>query len=374
MAIPRHNKVSYPILQISSNALNHNLRVIKKKINNPNCKILIPLKANAYGCGLETLLPFFINNQLVDMLGVANPSEGLNIRRNKWKKPILLLGSFFENDIRQIFQGNITPCLTDLWQIQALAGYARKSGMKKGIHIKLDLGMGRLGISENQVHEMIRQLKETAVLKIKGIMTHFPKIERKDSLSQLKKFLRISDEIIRNLQLQKSDIIFHAANSYAILNYSESALDMVRPGLCFYGYFQTLKDKKKYEKVFSVKPSLRLAAYAFSQRILKRGSCISYNSTFKVKKDQYPVGVFPIGYADGIPIALSNRICFENKPLLGRVTMDQIILGEIQQRNQEVELLGAKSPPLEYWARCANTISYEIMTGLGQRLKRELVS
>ena len=319
-------------------------------------------------------MPFLVNAQMVDMLGVANPSEALSIRRKKWGKPILLLGSFFEQDIGQIFQGNITPCLTDLWQIQALAGYAEKLGVtKKEIHIKLDLGMGRVGILADQLHEMIEQLKDIPSLKVKGIMTHFPKVERKDSLRQLKRFLQMSDGIIRSLQLQRSDIILHTANSYAILNYPESALDMVRPGLCFYGYFQTLKDKKKYEKTFPIRPSLRLTAHAYSQRTLKKGSFISYNSTFKVKENQYPVGVFPIGYADGIPIALSNQICFENKPLLGRVTMDQTILGEIREKNQEIEFLGDKSPPLEYWAKCANTISYEIMAGLGQRLKRELI-
>ena len=186
--------------------------------------------------------------------------------------------------------------------------------------------------------------------------------------------MKIANYTIESLELNRDDVILHAANSGAILHYPGSALDMVRPGLCFYGYFQTFEDKKRYGKFFNIKPSLRLTAHAFSQRNLPKGSFVSYDSTFEVKEDQYPVGVFPIGYGDGIPVALSNGITFEGKPLLGRVTMDQIILGGIEERNQKVELLGEKSPPLEYWAEKANTISYEIMTGLGQRLRRELVS
>ena len=204
-------------------------------------------------------------------------------------------------------------------------------------------------------------------------MTHFPQMQKRKSLTQLKRFLKTANYIIAHLGLRRNDLILHAANSGAILNYPESALDMVRPGLCFYGYFQTFEDKRKYENFFNIKPSLRLTAYAFSQRNLPKGSFVSYDSTFQVKKEQYPVGVFPIGYGDGIPIALSNRIFFEGRPLLGRVTMDQIILGGIKERNEKIELLGEKSPPLEYWAKQANTISYEIMTRLGQRLRRKLI-
>ena len=139
---------AFPLLQISSTVLTHNLQSIKKKINNPKCKILIPLKANAYGCGLETLLPFLVKCDIVNMLGVANVFEGITIRKNKWEKPILLLGSFFDADIKHLFQKKITPCLTDLWQIKALENSAQNFSLKKEIHIKLDLGMGRLGFLE----------------------------------------------------------------------------------------------------------------------------------------------------------------------------------------------------------------------------------
>ena len=373
MKKPKENASAFPLLQISSAVLNHNLRLIKKKIDDPKCKILIPIKANAYGCGIETLLPFFLKSGAINMLGVANVFEGIMVRKNKWKKPILLLGSFFEADIKHLFQENIIPCLTDPWQIKALDSSAQREGLKKEIHIKLDLGMGRLGFLEGQVYEMVERLKNASSLSIKGIMTHFPQTKKRTSLDQLKRFLKVAHHIITDLGLKRNGIILHAANSGAILNYPSSALDMVRPGLCFYGYFQTFEDKKRYGKFFNVKPSLRLTAHAFSQKNLPKGSFVSYGSTFEVKKDQYPVGVFPIGYGDGIPVALSNRIAFEGKPLLGRVTMDQIILGGIKKINQKIELLGEKSPPLEYWAQRANTISYEIMTGLGQRLRRKLV-
>ena len=117
---------------------------------------------------------------MVNMLGVANVFEGITIRKNEWRKPVLLLGSFFDEDIKYLFRENITPCLTDIWQIKALENSARKFGGKKEIHIKLDLGMGRLGLLEDQVYEMVERLKNASSLIIKGIMTHFPQTKKKN--------------------------------------------------------------------------------------------------------------------------------------------------------------------------------------------------
>ena len=230
---------------------------------------MIPVKANAYGCGISTILPF-IEKSDIDMLGIANLREGKEIRNLGFRKEILLLGAFYKNDIHALFQEKITPTITDLWQISFLDKEAKNKKEKLCIHIKFDLGMGRLGILPHQKEELFTAFKKANHLTIKGIMTHFPSGDRKSSLIQLKNFLSIAEETIKTLSLKREEIILHCANSYAILNYPESALDMVRPGIIFYGYFHNYRDYQKLKNKFPIKPCIRLTAEPFSYRILKK--------------------------------------------------------------------------------------------------------
>ncbi len=361
-----------PTLQISSSALKHNLELIRGLIKQPKVKVLLPVKANAYGCGLTTLLPF-IKSINIDMLGVANFFEAIQIRKGGFKKGILLLGSFYKENVNLFFQEDVTPVIADIWQIKFLEEECQKRKKKLDIHVKWDMGMGRLGICPDQKELFLSVFSKTSFLRIRGLMTHFPRTDRKSSLEQLKKFINLSKLLIRRASLNRENVILHSANSYAILNYSESALDMIRPGIFFYGYFQTFKDYKKLHYKFPIRPCLKLTSKPFLQRFLKKGDKISYAATYQVKKNNYPVGILPIGYADGIPISLSNKVSFSGFPLLGRVTMDQIILGGITRLDQMIEILGENSPPLEYWGYLSKTITYEIMTGLGHRLMKKLI-
>ena len=236
----------------------------------PGVKVLIPVKANAYGCGLNAILPF-LKEADIDMLGVANLREAQEIRRSGFKKSVLLLGSFYKKNVSVIFQENITPLITDLWQIEFLEKEAKARGSYLDIHVKWDLGMGRLGLLPDQEKLFLTHFSKTSSLKIKGMMTHFPGPGRKASLKQLARFMSLAERVIRAASLDREDVILHSANSYALLNYPESALDMIRPGLIFYGYFQNFKDYKKLSPKFPIRPSLRLTSKPFSQRILKKG-------------------------------------------------------------------------------------------------------
>jgi alanine racemase len=135
-----------------------------------------------------------------------------------------------------------------------------------------------------------------------------------------------------------------------------------------------MAEKKKLSEQFPFKPCLKLVARPISLRGLKKDTSVSYGETFKIKHETETVGVIPLGYADGIPRQLSNNIIFDNHPLLGRVTMDQIVVGGMSGSFDEyVELLGVNSPPLEFWADQSGTITYQIMTNLGDRIQRKLV-
>lgn len=360
---------SYPQLRIHRNALEHNLAQFKKFA--PRSKILLPVKANAYGCGIATLFPFLQTAQ-VDMLGVANVAEGVELRRLGWQKPILILGGFFRESIPEIIADNITPSLTDLWQIPELNSAASAT---IEIHIKLDLGMGRIGIQRHQVHDLVAALKQARHIRVAGIFTHFPHAGAdvgSETLDQNTEFETIAAEILRELALSRHEVLLHAANSYTAAFFPPTHHDMIRPGILFYGYYQSEADRLAFQTRFHLKPCLELVATPISLRSLKKGEGISYASLYHVQDEQENLAVLPLGYADGIPRALSNQIKFGDYPLRGRVTMDQIVLGNVSEL-ASVRLLGEGTPSLEYWGELAQSFSYEVMSHLGNRLRRVLV-
>lgn len=363
----------YPRLLIRRDALEQNLRLIRTLIQ-PGVKVMVPIKANAYGCGMEQILPV-LQDSAVEMLGVANPFEGVALRAMGWSEPVLNLGGFYREHIALFWDHAITPSVTDLWQIEALQAQVIERGRPVGVHLKLDLGMGRIGLKPENISEAAGLLKECDGVVVEGIFTHFPNADQPelpDNGAMLQLFSELSGQILEELALSRSDVLLHAANSAALMLQPDSHFDMVRPGLSFYGYFQTFEELESLGQEFSFSPSLVLKALPVSLRLMNSGEPVSYGSTYRVTKEHYPVGVFPLGYADGIPRALSNQISFEGHPLHGRVTMDQIVLGGVET-NAPVNLLGPGSPPLEYWAKLCDTSTYEIMTGLGRRFERVLI-
>lgn len=364
-----HELSPSPQLQIQKDALLHNLNFFKKRA--PQSRILLPVKANAYGCGIETLFPFF-QNAPVDFLGVANCLEAIELRRLGWQKPILLLGGFFPANTKEIVEYGITPSITDLWQIGALQDAV--GNRKLDIHLKLDLGMGRIGVRSEDFSSLVALLLNAPSLRVTGIFTHFPHSgpeAKEKTLAHNTLFLREATTIIERLSLCREDVILHAANSYAAAFFPETHHGMVRPGILFYGYYQSEDDRIRLSGEIGVRPSLRLVAQPISVRVLKKGDGISYASLYHVESESETVAVLPLGYADGIPRALSNRVSFGPYPLRGRVTMDQIMLGNFDGASA-VTLLGEGVPSLELWGELSQSFSYELMVHLGSRLKRVL--
>jgi len=360
----------YPSLRIHSSALHHNLAQFRRLA--PKSRILLPVKANAYGCGIGTLFPFFQSAD-IDMLGVANCNEAVEIRQLGWEKTVLNLGGFFPQNIPAIVAHRIVPSVTDLWQIGALNSAAASAAIS--IHLKLDLGMGRIGIRRAELGDVLSALKAAPNLKVSGIFTHFPHAgpeAEQHTLAQNAEFVKVVSEILQTLQLRREDVLLHAANSYSAAFFPQTHHDLIRPGILFYGYYQSEADRVQFNPRFHLKPCLELTATPISHRKLERGEGISYASLYHVEKEIERVAVLPLGYADGVPRALSNRIRFGDHPLRGRVTMDQIVVGN-DIRSNEIRLLGEGVPSLEEWGEIAHSFSYEIMSHLGNRLRRVLV-
>jgi len=363
-------QLTSPELRIHESSLAHNLRRFKEIA--PNSRILLPVKANAYGCGIATLFPFFMRAD-VDMLGVANTREAIELRELGWQKPILNLGGFFPDQIDDFAKHNISASITDPWQIEALD--ALGSQVPIAIHIKLDLGMGRIGIRRDAITALLQKLKAAKNLKVAGIFTHFPHSgpEARDAtLAQNTEFSALSEKVIGELKISRGDVLLHTANSYNAAFFPETHHDMIRPGILFYGYYQSESDRKKFNARLDFRSSLELLATPISHRTLTHGEGVSYASLYTVEAAAENIAVLPLGYADGIPRALSNQISFGAYPLRGRVTMDQIMLGNFDGATS-VRLLGEGVPSLEYWGELAHSFSYELMSHLGNRLRRVLV-
>jgi len=369
MAERETNNGPYPELRIRRSALAHNLTQFRKLA--PRSRILLPVKANAYGCGLETLFPFF-SAENIDMLGVANPSEAVQLRKLGWQKPILNLGGFFSESVRNLVNYAITPSITDLWQVAALQQAAEQPF---AVHLKLDLGMGRIGILERELPELVRALKAAPQLKLAGIFTHFPHSgpdARISTLEQNARFQSAAKQILTALGIAREDVLLHAANSYSTAFFPETHHDVIRPGILFYGYYQSEAGRVAFNSRFELQPCLELLATPISVRTLAHGSGISYSALYHVAAESEHVAVLPLGYADGVPRALSNRISFGTHPLRGRVTMDQIMVGNATGK-EPVRLLGDGVPSLETWGDMSESFSYEVMAHLGNRLRRVLV-
>ena len=361
----------YPLLKIQSRSLAHNLDALKRLA--PRSKILIPVKANAYGCGLSTLFPFFDSHH-VDFLGVANCHEAEHLRYLGWQKPIINLGGFFPENAECIVKNSIIASITDLWQFESLEKTCERLNRSAEVHLKLDLGMGRIGLLREQLADMVSEFKKCQRLKISGIFTHFPfssEENRAETLGQNTEFKETALRLIAQMQLQRDAVLLHAANSYASIFFPDTHHDMIRPGIIFYGYYQSEADRIRYNGHFQFQSSLELEALPISIRKLRKHTTISYGALYQVQADEESVGVLPLGYADGIPRALSNQIDFAGHPLRGRVTMDQIIVGNVTEP-KPVLLLGEGAPSLEHWGELANSFSYEIMSHLGNRLRRVL--
>ena len=273
----------YPQLRIHTSALHQNLAQFRRLA--PRSRILLPVKANAYGCGIGTLFPFFQSAD-IDILGVANCNEAVEIRKLGWEKTVLNLGGFFPQNIPAIVAHRIVPSITDLWQIGALNEAAVSEPIS--IHLKLDLGMGRIGIRRAELGHLLAALHAAPQLKVSGIFTHFPHAgpgAEEYTLAQNTEFVSAVSEIMHTLNLRREDVLLHAANSYSAAFFPQTHHDLIRPGILFYGYYQSEADRVQFNPRFQLKPCLELVATPISHRRLERGEGVSYASLYHVEKE-----------------------------------------------------------------------------------------
>lgn len=367
--------------EIDLDALAHNLRVIREHVGE-GVKILAAVKANAYGHGAVECARR-LETEGVDWFGVALPEEGNELRNAGITRPILCLGGFWNGQEPLILQQRLTPVVYRLDLIESLDGAARDAKVIADVHVKIDTGMGRLGVRADEVSEFCEALKRYSNIRVDGLMTHLAAADdesREDfTNSQLEEF----DRAVREFREHGfSPTFVHAANSAATFAPLPATGNMVRPGGTLYGFTRDVLPAHVSTPPF--RPVMSLHSRIMLLKKVPNGEKLGYGCTFETKRESL-IATVPIGYDDGYSRALSNRarviVRGQFAPVVGRVSMDLTLIDVTDVSgaalDDQVTLLGNEgelSIAAEDLAELAGTISYEITCGISNRVPRIYLS
>ena len=331
------------------------------------------VKANAYGHG-SIPVSKTLEAQGVNYLGVATLDEALEIKKRGIKCPILILGSILPQEAEIAAKNNITITLCNIELLKKI----EKNRIKTKVHIKVDTGMGRIGVWHEEAIKFVKKVCKVRNIDIEGIYTHFSIAGRDKFFTkyQIKSFA----DVVKKTEEEGISIKYkHAANSIGLIDWKVSRLNMVRPGIIIYGVYP----KKNFSKKITLKPALSLKTRISFIKDVPAGRSVSYGRTYITQKHT-KIGTLPIGYADGYGRILSNKaqVLVKGNPanIVGKVTMDQAMMDldgiKNAKINDEVVLIGRQKHHeirIEKLARLAGTIPYEILTGITQRVPRHYI-
>lgn len=366
---------SRAIVDLSAYA--NNLAVVRRFVGD-TCGIIAVVKANAYGHGLIPVAQRAVECG-VAMLGVATVEEGIQLRAAAFEAPILVMVQPEGDALAAVIEHRLTPMVCDVGTAERLGELAHRANRVVTVHCKIDSGMGRQGFSLDTAARELQYITRISHIDVEGIATHFPVADQSEdafSYNQIKVF----KQLLKGLD--KSGIPYemaHAANSAAIVNYHGSAFDAVRPGLITYGIWpsSTPPPQDLLQRV------LRWETRVTQVRDLEPGSSVGYGRTY-LTQTRMRAAILPVGYADGYRHSLSNRadvlIRGARCPVRGSVCMDQIVVDvtgvDGVQVGDVATLIGTDGEEIvtvEELASRANTISYDILTGIGPRVTREYI-
>ncbi|MEP6923297.1 MAG: alanine racemase [Pyrinomonadaceae bacterium] len=363
--------------EINLNNLAMNYRALRRFVGE-NVKVMAVVKADAYGHGALSCAKMLVQEG-ADWFGVALPEEAFELRESGIEQPILSLGGFWHGQEKFCLQNRITPIIYRLDMAESLDRAAREVNLIADVHVKIDTGMGRLGIRFEAIPEFAEALRQFKNLRVDGLMTHFAAADDLKSNDftdqQTTKFTSAVDIFqAKGFRPTWRDL----ANSPATLAHKNTWGNLVRIGGALYGIGKDIFPKS--ETVENLLPVMSIRSKITLLKNVPKGETLGYSRTFQTNRDSL-IATVPIGYNDGMPRALSNKgkaiVNGYFVPIVGRVSMDLTILDVTDLPHVEMfdEVIfagskGSKQITVEEMAAQSDTISYEITCGIGKRVPR----
>ncbi len=363
-------------IEVDLNAIEHNLKAIKSMVGS-GIKILAIVKADAYGHGAVKVSQTLEQNG-IDMLGVAFPMEGIELRQSNTNIPILILNPILSEQIEDVIKHSLRVTVNNLDIANEISIIAKRYHRNIKIHVEIDTGMGGAGICPDNALSFIKALLLIENLNIEGVFTHFNSSEEKDKSFTYKQNKRFK-EVIKQLENEKITIpLIHAANSAAILDIPDSYFNMVRPGLILYGIFPSNYVLRNID----LKQAMSFKTRIINLKQLEPGSLIGYGRTFEILQ-QTTAATIPVGYKDGFNRGFSSLgevlVNGIRVPIIGRICMDRCFIDVTNlpdvEIGSEVILLGNQGNEtisIESAAKLIGTIPYEVMCNVGTKTPKKM--
>lgn len=360
---------------VDLDAIQKNIQSLKRYLRKETAVIAV-VKANGYGHGIVEVAQAALQAG-AKMVSVATPDEAILLRENGVESDILVMAPTTVEFAEKAAELAISVTVADaLWLQEVMQ---KTSGWKNRlkIHVKIDCGMGRVGVREPIVLEnMIQLIKEVDQFQLEGAFTHFPCADDGHSKTTKKHFEQFGKMLA--LFPEKPKLV-HASNSAATLLYPEYSLDAVRFGISLYGIAPS--DEVRKELPFLLQPALSLESELSFVKKLAKGQTISYGATYTTEAEEW-IGTLPIGYADGLKRGLRGQevlIGGERMPIVGTICMDQCMVRLPRElpAGEKVVLIGKQGTEeilIEEWAEKMNTIPYEIVVSISERVQRVYAS
>jgi len=371
---------SYNRVEIDLTALVANYKAIREAVDS-EVQVMAIVKSDAYGHGLVPVTETLYRSG-VRSFGVAEVEEGVMLREAGIKGDITVLLGGGADFFPDIVENDLQVVVVDLDNLKSLSGYCEKNNSEVGIHLKIDTGMGRLGIMPEEVPVYLDLLDKLPGVRLAGVMSHFPRADDLTDLAyteqQNLRFAEITAEIRKRFDVAK----VHAANSAAIMNLSDTHYDMVRPGISLYGCFPA--QEMKANTTIQLKPVMSFKTRVIQVKKVPAGYGISYGHTFRTTRPTR-LAVLPVGYADGYLRRLAGRaevmINGCRVPVLGRICMNACMaditdIGQVKV-GDEVVIMGRQGKAeitADEIARWSDTISYEILCLFGSSNQRNQIN
>lgn len=360
--------------EIDLAALEHNHRELTGRLK-AGTRTLAVLKADAYGHGAVICARKLVELG-VSMIGVGDSREALELRQAGITAPILILGAIVEGEMRDVVENDIATCIHSAQRAKLLSQVAGALGRRARVHLKVDTGMGRLGVRPEIARDLAGTIARDPSLQLEGVCTHYGSAASPvpfHTSEQITSFVKLVEEIRAD---GIAPPLVHASNSAAIFSTLSEHFTMVRVGLALFG----LNPGNLPVGTSPIRPILSLRTQVLFLKDLPAGSPVGYNRTHVTKRGTR-IAIIPFGYSDGYPYALSNRahvlVLGERAPVVGAVSMDYTTIDVTDIRDvqvgTEVTIIGASGKRrigAEDLARTIGTIPYEITARLGRRVAR----